>query len=190
MLYVSLGSRCETAQALKEMEISSYNRRLPFNHMLSSSSFVLDCLKSDFETYVDSIFRDDLILENNDEIGLTLEVDGYFKFGHEFEKGTLITDDFKREWQKRVAHRIRRFKSLGEYDGDITMVRCDSDLEMFKEEIIPELEKYLQRELKFICIKKNYRDEDITKEMLSEIGMKNWYRNNVEFCKREIASQI
>jgi hypothetical protein len=190
MLYVSLGERCETAQALKEMEILSYDRRLPFNHMLSCDSFILDCLRSDFEVYIDSIFRDDLILEDNDEIGLTLGVDGYFKFGHEFGKGILITDEMKREWQEKAKHRIRRFKSLREYNGNITIVRCSPDLSMFKEEVIPELEKYLERDLEFICIKKNFRDEDITEEMLVEIGMKNWYRNNVEFCKKMIASQI
>jgi hypothetical protein len=190
MLYVSLGERCETAQALKEMEILSYDRRLPFNHMLSCDSFILDCLRSDFEVYIDSIFRDDLILENNDEIGLTFEVDGYFKFGHEFGKGTLITDEMKEEWQEKVKHRIRKFKSLREYNGNITMVRCSPNLSTFKEEVIPELENYLQRDLEFICIEKNFEDEDITEEMLVNMGMKNWYRNNIEFCKKEIVSQI
>jgi hypothetical protein len=114
-LFVSLGSWCEVAHALKACEIR--NAAYPFDWITSiDSERFLEVLQDDFHHFFDEAF---LVVGGRDP-GYLLHTYYRLEFLHDGDFRDLTTmQKFKDKYQRR----IERFRMLAEYPGKVFFVR-------------------------------------------------------------------
>lgn len=123
-LFVSLGSHCEIALALKRNMIRS--AAFPFDWCLTlNNDLLIDILENDFQYFLDDeyLFYDDNWTINVNKHNRLLNTKYQIEFLHEGEWNEDRFDEMVKSFKAKYLRRITRFRSLKDYKGKVFFFR-------------------------------------------------------------------